>query len=154
MKNRDLPALADRTVLIIEDTPENLRLFRAILKLDGARVLEANRAPDGIAVAVEEQPDIILMDLQMPGMDGLSATRELRANPRTSHIPVVVVTASTMDEDRVQAMDAGCNAYVVKPVDPLEFGRQIAGIIRAATVHQNLPEPHPSEAPLALRAGV
>lgn len=126
------PALEGRSVLIIEDTPENLRLFRAILKLEGARVLEANRAPAGIAIAEQEQPDVILMDLQMPGMDGLTATRLLHAASSTSHIPVVVVTASTMEEDRIKAVEAGCNGYIVKPVDPMNFGRQIASIIQGA----------------------
>lgn len=131
MRLRDEPALTGKSVLIIEDTPENLRLFRAILRLEAARVLEAERAPAGIALAVQEQPDIILMDMQMPGMDGLTAARLLRADPQTAHIPIVVVTASTMDDDRCRALEAGCDGYIVKPVDPLNFGRQIASYIEA-----------------------
>jgi CheY-like chemotaxis protein len=118
-------------VLIIEDTPENLRLFRAILRLESARVLEAERAPTGIELAVQEQPDIVLMDMQMPGMDGLTAARLLRSDPRTAHIPIVVVTASTMDDDRCRALEAGCDGYIVKPVDPLNFGRQIASYLES-----------------------
>lgn len=119
-------SLRDRRILIIEDVPENLRLFRAILQLEDAVVLEAERAIIGIELARGQQPDLILMDMQMPEMDGLSATKILRADPQTCDIPVVIITASAMREDRQRAFDAGCNGYITKPVDPMSFVRQIA----------------------------
>ena len=127
------PILSGRRVLVVEDVQENLRLFRAILNLEGAEMLEAEAAVEGIAIARREQPDIILMDLQMPGMDGLSATRLLREDPETRGIPIIVLTASAMDEDKRRAREAGCDGYITKPIDPTEFVQQIAGYLQAAS---------------------
>jgi CheY-like chemotaxis protein len=124
------PALTGKRVLIIEDMVENLRLFRAILSLEEAQVFEAEAAREGIAIAQREHPDIILMDMQMPGMDGLTATRLLREDPETCSIPIVVITASAMDEDRRRAHEAGCDGYITKPIDPPTFGIQVASFIR------------------------
>lgn len=123
------PALAGKRILVVEDTPQNLRLFRAVLQLEGAVVLEAVDAQTGIALAQSEQPDVILMDIQMPGMDGLEATRRLRADPQTQRIPIIAVTASVMDADRHQTVAAGCDGYIPKPIDPALFGAQIAAIL-------------------------
>lgn len=128
----DGPSLDGVRVLVIEDTCENLRLFRAILQLENAEVLEAERAQKGIDLARSEQPDVILMDMQMPEIDGLTATRLLREDAATCHIPVIVVTASAMREDRDRAVEAGCSGYITKPVDPMTFGQQIAAVCRDA----------------------
>jgi CheY-like chemotaxis protein len=133
------PALSGKRVLIIEDTEENMRLFNAILRLEEAQVLEAQLARIGIEIASREQPDLILMDLQMPGMDGLTATRHLRSDPRTKHIPIVVITASAMEDDRRRAFEAGCDGYITKPIDPLEFGRKLATFLQAKKT-ENAPE--------------
>jgi CheY-like chemotaxis protein len=133
------PALSGKRVLIIEDTEENMRLFNAILRLEEAQVLEAQLARIGIEIASREQPDLILMDLQMPGMDGLTATRHLRSDPRTKHIPIVVITASAMEDDRRRAFEAGCDGYITKPNDPLEFGRKLATFLQAKKT-ENAPE--------------
>ncbi|HVF10640.1 MAG TPA: response regulator [Abditibacteriaceae bacterium] len=121
-----LPALAGKRILVIEDTEENLRLFRAILKLEGAIIMEADRARKGIEIAEREQPDLILMDIHMPEMDGLTATRLLRAGAKTAHIPIIAVTAAVMDSDRAQTFAAGCNDYIPKPIDPISFVEKIA----------------------------
>lgn len=121
--------MKDKRILIIEDTPENLRLFRAILQLEDAIVLEADRAQTGIELARRELPDLILMDMQMPEMDGLTATQILRADPQTQNIPVVIITASAMREDRKRAFDAGCSGYITKPVDPVSLVQQIASFL-------------------------
>ena len=121
--------LAGKRVLVIEDTIENLRLFRAILQLEDAQVLEASQARVGIEIAQRELPDVILMDMQMPELDGLSATRLLRSDALTRHIPIIMITASAMHEDRQRALDAGCSGYITKPVEPMNFGRQIAGFM-------------------------
>jgi CheY-like chemotaxis protein len=122
--------LEDRRILIVEDTPENRKLFRAVLRLDGAEVLEASSAQQGIEIAGRELPDLILMDIQMPGVDGLEATRRLRADARTSSIPIIAVTASVMERDRHQTLEAGCDGHIAKPIDPSTFGSQIAAYIK------------------------
>lgn len=130
--------LADKRILIVEDTIENLRLFRAILQLEDAIVLQAERALKGIEIARSELPDVILMDMQMPEMDGLTAIRLLRADPLTQHIPIIVITASAMNEDRQRAQEAGCNGYITKPVDPISFGSQIVAFMQAAPAASEL----------------
>ncbi len=127
-------SLAGKRILIIEDTPENLRLFRAILRLEDAVVLEAERAVLGIEIARRELPDIILMDMQMPEMDGLTATRILCADPLTKDIPVVIITASAMREDKQRALDAGCRGYITKPIEPFTFVQQIADFLPDSVV--------------------
>ena len=124
------PTIAGKRILIIEDTEENMRLFNAILKLEDAYVFEADLARVGIEIATREQPDLIVMDMQMPGVDGLTATRLLRADPRTQEIPIVIITASAMSEDKKRAFDAGCDGYITKPIDPLTFGSQLAVFLR------------------------
>lgn len=122
--------LEGKRVLVIEDTAENMRLFRAVLRLDGAEIYEAADARTGIEMACEKQPDIILMDIQMPDMDGLEATRILRGEARTKDIPIVAVTASVMDSDRDKTLEAGCNGHLPKPIDPMTFASQIAVFLR------------------------
>ena len=117
--------LTGKRILVIEDIIENMRLFEAILKMDGAEVLSASNARDGIAFARSHEPDLILMDIHMPEMDGLTATRILRADPDTTAIPIVAVTASVMLDDLNDTLEAGCNGYITKPLEPLQFARQL-----------------------------
>ena len=124
MKQSGAP-LQGKRILIIEDMPENLRLLRAILRLEDVVVLEAERAATGIELARHELPDLILMDMQMPEMDGLTATKILRADPQTQHIPIVIVTASAMPDDRRRAFAAGCSGYITKPIDPVSMIEQL-----------------------------
>lgn len=123
------PALPGKRVLVVEDMPENLRLFRALLRLEGASILEAQRANEGVELATNHLPDLILMDLQMPGMDGITATHLLRHSPVTKNIPIVIVTASIMEEDKRDAFAAGCDAYLTKPIEPEKFGEQLISAI-------------------------
>ena len=123
-------ALQGKRVLVIEDNLENMRLFRALLKLEGAQILEARGGTSGIEMAREHLPDLILMDIQMPDMDGLTATRLLRSDPQTSAIPIIAVTASAMDVNRHQTLEAGCDGYIPKPINPLTFGAQAAAFLR------------------------
>ena len=103
-------------ILIIEDTPANMKLATLLLRREGYEVLQATNARDGIALAREHLPALILMDIQLPGMDGLDATRMLKGDRATCAIPVVALTAFAMkgDEDRILA--AGCDGYVAKPI--------------------------------------
>ena len=122
--------LTDKRILVIEDNVENMRLFRALLKLEGAQILEARGGRAGIEMAREHRPDLILMDIHMPDMDGLTATRLLRAEPATRAIPVVAVTASVMNFGRDKTDEAGCDGHIPKPIDPLTFGAQVTAFLR------------------------
>lgn len=108
-------SIAGKRILVVDDIDPNIRLIQEILSLEGAEVLGALNAEEGIALAREEQPHLILMDLQMPGIDGLTATRLLKADPQTAHIPIVANTAAAMPEDREKALQAGCDDYLTKP---------------------------------------
>jgi len=109
------------TVLIVEDNAKNLKLVRDILQVKGYATLEATTAEDGIRLALERKPDLVLMDIQLPGMNGIDALRVLRADPATAAIPVIAVTASVMQQDRKMITDAGFDAYVGKPISLNEF---------------------------------
>jgi len=118
--------LDGKRILVVEDTAENMRLFRAVLKLEGAHILEAGDGAAGVAEAQRELPDLILMDIQMPGMDGLTATRLLKSTAATASIPVIAVTASVMAADLGKIQEAGCDGYISKPIDPDTFAQQVA----------------------------
>ncbi len=108
-------------VLIVEDNPRNMKLVRDVLQVKGHETLEATTAEDGIVLAVERRPDLVLMDIQLPGMNGIDALRVLRANPATAKIPVIAVTASVMQQDRKVILEAGFDAYLGKPLNLAEF---------------------------------
>lgn len=113
-------------ILVIEDNALNLKLVRSLLMLEDYEVVEAVNAETGIQLAKEQRPDLILMDIQLPGMDGLSATRKLKADPDVTAIPVVALTAYAMLGDEQKALEAGCAGYISKPLDTKEFPRLIA----------------------------
>jgi len=108
-------------ILIVEDNEKNLKLVRDVLRVKGYATIEATNAEDGIALANEHRPDLILMDIQLPGMNGIDALRVLRANRATAAIPAIAVTASVMQQDRNLITDAGFDGYVGKPINLKEF---------------------------------
>jgi two-component system, cell cycle response regulator DivK len=110
-----------KLILIVEDNDKNLKLVRDVLQVKGYATAEAGTAEDGIAIARERMPDLILMDIQLPGMNGIEAIGVLRADPATARIPVVAVTASVMPQDRNQITEAGFDGYVGKPINLKEF---------------------------------
>ena len=110
-----------KLILIIEDNDKNLKLVRDVLQVKGYATVEAGNAEDGIVLARERKPDLILMDIQLPGMSGIGAIGVLRADPATAGIPVVAVTASVMPQDRNKITEAGFDAYVGKPINLKEF---------------------------------
>ena len=110
-----------KLVLIIEDNDKNMKLVRDVLQVKGYETIEAGNAEDGIVLARERKPDLILMDIQLPGMNGIEAIGVLRADPSTAGIPVAAVTASVMQHDRNKITVAGFNAYVGKPINLNEF---------------------------------
>ena len=108
-------------ILIVEDNEKNLKLVRDVLQVKGFSTLEAGTAEDGIQLAREHKPDLILMDIHLPGISGIEALKVLRAEAATAGIPVIAVTASVMQQDRKQITEAGFDAYVGKPINLKEF---------------------------------
>ena len=113
-------------VLVVEDNETNQMLTMAVLLRDGYRVRPAGSADEALAIIGSEKPDIILMDLQLPGQDGLALTRALKVDPATAAIPVVAMTAHVMMGDEAQALAAGCAGYIAKPIDT----RTLSGDVR------------------------
>ncbi len=103
-------------ILYIEDNPLNMRLVRKILVAAGFQMLEAIDGLSGVALALQEMPDLILMDINLPDIDGVAATIRIKSSPTTAHIPVIALTANTMHGDRERLMTMGCNGYIPKPV--------------------------------------
>jgi two-component system cell cycle response regulator DivK len=110
-----------KTVLVIEDNDKNMKLARDILEAKGYAVLAASNGEDGIRLAVEQLPDLVLMDIQMPGIDGIEALRQLRAKPSTAALPVAAFTASVTAADRSRVSEAGFDAFIGKPIKLKEF---------------------------------
>ena len=121
-------------VLIVEDNDKNLKLARDLLRYHGFETIEATSAEDGISLAVARKPRLILMDIQLPGMDGVTALEKLRADPATTAIPIVAMTASVMKEDRERFDKAGFDGFITKPIDVKTFPEQIRGHIKAGRV--------------------
>ena len=114
-------------ILIVEDNPVNLKLARNVLEIEGYRVDAAIDAQKALEYLERASPDLILMDIALPGMDGLSLTRKLKADPRWCRIPVIALTAFAMLTDEKQALEAGCDGYLTKPIDT----RQLPLTVRA-----------------------
>ena len=108
-------------ILIVEDNEKNMKLVRDVLQVKGYATLEAGTAEDGIRLANERKPDLVLMDIQLPGMNGIEALGVLRGDPSTASIPVIAVTASVMQQDRKLSTEAGFDAYIGKPINLKEF---------------------------------
>jgi two-component system cell cycle response regulator DivK len=115
-----------KLILVVEDQEDNRRIMRDLLTSAGYEVIEAVTGEEGVAAAETHRPDLILMDIQLPGLDGYEATRQIKANPDLEHIPIIVVTSYALSGDDVKAFEAGCNAYVSKPFSP----RQLLAKIR------------------------
>lgn len=118
-------------VLVVEDNPINMELAATLLESAGYRVLRAQDAEEGIVLAGSVCPSIILMDVGLPGMDGLKATAVLKQNPKTNRIPIVALTAHAMKGDRERALEAGCDGYIEKPIDTRRFPQMVAGFLRS-----------------------
>ncbi len=119
-------------VLVVEDNPANMTLAKFLLESVGHTVLSAIDAESGVILATTEQPDLILMDIQLPGMDGLQATGLLKADPGTRSIPVIALTALAMKGDEERILGAGCDGYVAKPLDYKQFLAKISTLVPVA----------------------
>jgi two-component system cell cycle response regulator DivK len=117
--------MAGKRILVVEDHEENRRLLRDLLTSVGYELIEAVTGEEGLASAEAQVPDLILMDIQLPGIDGYETTRRLKADPALRHIPVIAVTSYALSGDDVKALEAGCDAYVTKPFDPAELLEKI-----------------------------
>ncbi len=121
--------MAGEMTLLVEDNEINRRLEKFLLRSEGYRVREAATAKEAFRVLETDRPDLILMDIQLPGVDGLEATRKLKGDPATRDIPVVAVTSYAMKGDREKALAAGCVGFITKPIDKTSFMREIASYI-------------------------
>lgn len=121
-------------ILVVEDNPKNLKLLRDVLRFSGYEVIEATSGEDGVRLAASEEPDLILMDLQLPGIDGAEALRRIRAGERTREVPVVAVTAFAMDHDREHAFASGFTGYVEKPISIRRLPQQVKDFLRLGGV--------------------
>ncbi|MEE8553164.1 MAG: response regulator [Desulfobacterales bacterium] len=119
-----------KLILVIEDQEDNRRILRDLLTSIGYEVIEAVNGVEGVNSAGTYRPDLILMDIQLPGIDGYEATRQIKANPDLQKIPIIVVTSYALSGDDVKAFEAGCDAYVSKPFSPREL---------LAKIHEYLP---------------
>ena len=116
-------------ILIVEDNEKNMKLVRDVLRVKGYDTIEAATAEEGIRLAILRHPDLVLMDIQLPGMNGIEARGVLRADPATAAIPVIAVTASVMQQDRSQITEAGFDGYVGKPINLKEFLDAVRAIL-------------------------
>jgi CheY-like chemotaxis protein len=121
-----------KKILVVEDNLLNLELVTDLLEASGFIVYPALTAEEGIRAARELAPDLILMDLSLPGMDGLAATRALRDDPATRHLTIIALTAHAMKGDEALALRAGCEAYLTKPIDTRTFAAKVAALMAAA----------------------
>jgi len=130
------------TILVVEDHPLNMKLARKLLTSAGYRVLGASDAESGLSVAREMHPDLILMDIQLPGMDGMEATRIIKSVPELRMIPVIALTALAMQGDEQRMLACGCDDYISKPLRPERLFEKVAAVLAHKTAEENI---HDSE---------
>ncbi|TVR21452.1 MAG: response regulator [Anaerolineaceae bacterium] len=118
--------MSQRRILVIEDNRDNMTLIVDLLQSMGHEVIQARDGVQGVAGAQEEVPDLILMDLSLPKMDGWTATGQIKADPALNHIPIIALTAHAMAGDREKALAAGCDDYLTKPINFAEFTKKLA----------------------------
>ena len=116
-------------ILVVEDNPMNMELAVDLLRLQGYEIFTAQTGKEALEIAAREELDLVLMDVALPGMDGLTVTRILKENPKTKHIPVVALTAHAMKGDEERMLDQGCAGYIPKPIDTREFPKAVKEFI-------------------------
>jgi CheY-like chemotaxis protein len=121
--------MAPRRILLVEDNPMNRRVAEFLLKAQGYVVYEARDGQEALEMAKVHAPDLILMDLQLPGLDGFATTRIIKQDATIKNIPIVALTAYAMSGDAERAIEAGCDGYITKPIDPDEFPKTVASFI-------------------------
>ena len=126
-------------ILVVEDNSRNRKLVRTVLEHAGFDVIEAETGEEGVAIAAEASPDLVLMDVQLPGIDGHDALRMLRSDETTSHVPVVAVTAFAMKGDDARALEEGFDGYIQKPISVRSLVDQVRALIRRPGPHEEEP---------------
>lgn len=121
---------ASATIMVVDDNPTNLKLAADVLECEGHSILRAQDAEEAQEILKRTTPDLILMDIQMPGMDGLTLTRLLKANPAYQRVQIVALTSFAMKGDEEKAREAGCDGYITKPIDTRNFPIQVAEMLR------------------------
>jgi CheY-like chemotaxis protein len=132
--------MAGERILLVEDNPVNRRLAEFLLRAEGFVVIEATTGEEALRRARDERPALIIMDLQLAGMDGFTATRILKADATTRDIPVIAMTAYAMSGDRDRALGAGCDGYITKPIDTREFPLTVRRYLAARTPGEGTPD--------------
>src|SRR5260370_35199227 len=126
--------MTTKRILYIEDNFKNRRLVKKLLKLNGYEMIEAEDGLQGLAIAARERPDLILMDINLPGVDGMEATSRLKSSPDLSHIPIIALTAAAMRGDRERIIAAGCDGYMQKPIDNVQLINTVRSYIVTSEV--------------------
>jgi two-component system cell cycle response regulator DivK len=121
------------TILCIEDSPDNRMLARRVLEAEGYRFIEARDAGTALELIAVQTPDLILMDINMPDMDGYTLTARLRSMPQTKYVPILAMTANVMKGDRERSLAAGCDAYIQKPIDVDKLPNQVSQFLALRT---------------------
>lgn len=123
--------MANELILIIEDNEKNRKLCRDVLNVKGYKTIESETAEEGLKLAREKSPSLVLMDIQLPGIDGITAMKQLRADPKTAHIPVIAITASAMTHNRTTMLAEGFDGYQTKPISLKEFLAEVQRVLAA-----------------------
>jgi two-component system cell cycle response regulator DivK len=121
--------MANELILIVEDNEKNLKLVRDVLQFKGYRTLDAVTGEQGVALAKEHKPDLILMDYQLPGINGIEAFQQIRGDAATAHIPIIAVTASAMPEDTMKMKQAGFDGFQTKPINVKDFVQAVGDVL-------------------------
>ncbi|HEY2986430.1 MAG TPA: response regulator [Candidatus Binatia bacterium] len=121
--------MSGKTILYVEDNEYNLKIVRQLLSRTAYKLIEATDGEQGVATALRDIPDLILMDIQLPKLSGLDATRRLRTDPKTAHVPIVVITSFALSGDSEKAKEAGASAYLAKPYSPRELLQMIRTLV-------------------------
>jgi two-component system, cell cycle response regulator DivK len=122
--------MANELILIIEDNEKNRKLARDVLQVKGYRTIESETAEEGLKLAVENSPALILMDIQLPGIDGITAMKQLKADPDTANIPIIAITASAMTHNRTTLLAEGFDGYQTKPISLKEFLGEVDRVLQ------------------------
>jgi two-component system cell cycle response regulator DivK len=123
--------MAGELILIIEDNEKNRKLVRDVLNVKGYKTIESEAAEEGLKLAIEKSPSLILMDIQLPGMDGITALKKLRAEPTTKNIPAIAITASAMTYNRLTMMAEGFDGFQSKPISVKDFLEEVCRVLDA-----------------------
>ena len=121
--------MANELILIIEDNEKNRKLCRDVLQVKGYKTIESETAEVGLKLALEQSPDLVLMDIQLPGMDGITAMKQLKADPNTQNIPIIAITASAMTNNRTTMLAEGFDGYQTKPISLKDFLAEVQRVL-------------------------